>query len=135
MATLTQTRSALSLLWQTLRFCGLHFLPPFAIDGLPWAVFALIPILLGQDQTFADLRNSQVPIALEQLYPFFWAVLYGALVSSPWSTALWPTPAPRPSSAGPCGCLRRIAQLGPAGAGSWSSIGVTGPSSRPSAWS
>lgn len=80
MTTLTQTRSVLSLLWQTLRLVGRHFLPFFATGGIPWAVFSLIPILLGQEQTFAELKRAQVPLSLELLYPFAWAVLYGALV-------------------------------------------------------
>ena len=80
MTTLTQPSTVPRLLWQTLRLTGRHFLPLFAIGGIPWAVFALIPILLGQDQSFADLRNSQVPVTLEQLYPFGWAMLYGAVV-------------------------------------------------------
>ena len=79
MTTLTPPRSSLSLLWQTFCLSGRHFLPLFAIGGLPWAVFALIPILLGQEQTFADLKRAQVPLSLEQLYPFAWAVLYGAV--------------------------------------------------------
>ena len=39
MTTLTQPRSVLSLLWQTLRLVGRHFLPLFAIGGIPWCVF------------------------------------------------------------------------------------------------
>ena len=80
MTTLTQPRTVPSLLWQTLRLLGRHFLPLFAIGGLPWAVFSLIPILLGQEQSLADLQRAQVPLSLELLYPFAWAVLYGALV-------------------------------------------------------
>ena len=80
MTALTKLRTAPGLLWQTLRLTGRHFLPLFAIGGLPWAVFALIPLLLGQEQTFADLRFSPSPVAPEQLYPFTWAVLFGALV-------------------------------------------------------
>ena len=79
MTTLTPPRSSLSLLWQTFCLSGRHFLPLFAIGGLPWAVFALIPMALGQEQTFADLKYAQPPLSLEQLYPFAWAVLYGAL--------------------------------------------------------
>jgi hypothetical protein len=80
MTILTQTRSVLSLLWQTLRLLGRHFLPLFAIGGIPWAVFALIPILLGQDQTLGDLKRAQVPISWDLLYPFLWAYLYALLL-------------------------------------------------------
>lgn len=38
------------------------------------------PHSAGQEQTFAPLLNSQAPVALEQLYPFLWAVLYASLV-------------------------------------------------------
>jgi hypothetical protein len=79
MTTLTQTHSSLRLLWQTLRLSSRHFLPLFTIGGLPWALFALIPILLGQEHSFADLQRAQVPLSWELLYPFAWAVLYGAV--------------------------------------------------------
>ena len=82
MTTLTKPRRVPDLLWQTLRLTGRHFLPLFAISGLPWAVFALIPILLGQDQTLNDLKRAQVPITWDLLYPFLWAYLY-ALVLVP----------------------------------------------------
>ena len=80
MTTLTQTRSVLSLLWQTLRLTGRHFLPLFAIGGIPWAIFSLIPILLGQPQTLNDLKRAQVPITWDLLYPFLWAYLYALLL-------------------------------------------------------
>ncbi|MCC7264231.1 MAG: hypothetical protein IT369_17105 [Candidatus Latescibacteria bacterium] len=80
MTTLTQPRSVLSLLWQTLRLTGRHFLPLFAIGGIPWAVFSLIPILLGQPQTLGDLKRAQVPITWDLLYPFLWAYLYALLL-------------------------------------------------------
>ena len=57
-------RSSFSLLWQTFRLCGRHSLPFFAIGGLPWAVFALISILLGQD----GLTNLLGMVGMTVLY-------------------------------------------------------------------
>ncbi|MBI2505390.1 MAG: hypothetical protein HYW07_19430 [Candidatus Latescibacteria bacterium] len=101
MTTLTTLRLLLHLTWQTLRLSGRHFLPLFAIGGIPWAVFSLIPILLGQPQTLDDLKRAQIPITWDLLYPFLWAYLYA--LSSPWSTGHWSRPRPRPSRAGQCG--------------------------------
>ena len=80
MITLTKSRTVPSLLWQTLRVTGRHFLPLFAIGGLPWAVFSLMPILLGQPQTLGDLKRAQVPLTWDLLYPFLWAYLYALLL-------------------------------------------------------
>jgi hypothetical protein len=68
-----------SLLWQTLRLTSRHFLPLFAIGGLPWAIVALITILLGQEQTLNDLKRTQVPLTWDLLYPFLEAYLYALL--------------------------------------------------------
>jgi hypothetical protein len=77
MPALTRLLGIPELHLRTFGILGRHFAPLFAVGGLPWVAFALIPAFLGQPRTLADLVRARAPLSWELLQPFLWADLFG----------------------------------------------------------